>query len=54
MTNDELLQIYGLYKQGTTGDNTTAEPGFISTPTTKAKWNAWTAQKGKSQAQAQS
>ena len=29
MTNDELLQVYGLYKQATVGDNNTDKPSFI-------------------------
>jgi len=48
ITNDEKLHLYGLFKQGTNGDNTTAEPWAIQIEA-KAKWNAWTAEKGKSQ-----
>ena len=29
MTDDELLQIYGLYKQATVGDNNTDKPGML-------------------------
>jgi acyl-CoA-binding protein len=29
MTNDEKLQIYGLYKQGVLGDNNTGKPGIF-------------------------
>jgi diazepam-binding inhibitor (GABA receptor modulating acyl-CoA-binding protein) len=29
MTNDELLTVYGLYKQATVGDNTTAKPWAV-------------------------
>lgn len=52
MTDDELLQIYGLYKQGTTGDNNTDKPGILD-PKGRKKHDAWTANKGKSQADAQ-
>lgn len=48
MTDDELLQIYGLYKQGSIGDVNTARPGFLD-PKGKAKWDAWEKNKGKSQ-----
>ena len=42
--DDEKLNIYGLYKQATMGDNTTAAPGFFSLDLkAKAKWNAWEA-----------
>ncbi|PAV72829.1 hypothetical protein WR25_19000 [Diploscapter pachys] len=50
-TNDELLQLYALYKQGTAGDNTTAAPGMFDLKG-KAKWNAWNEKKGKSQDEA--
>jgi acyl-CoA-binding protein len=45
--NPTLLKIYGLYKQATEGDNAAAKPGF-SDLVGRAKWDAWTAQKGKS------
>ncbi|XP_043866326.1 acyl-CoA-binding protein homolog [Drosophila mojavensis] len=47
-TNDEFLEFYGLYKQATVGDNTTPEPGALDVKA-KAKWNAWTKNKGMSQ-----
>ena len=47
MTDDELLQIYSLYKQGTAGDNTTDKPGMLDFKG-KAKWEAWAKLKGKS------
>jgi diazepam-binding inhibitor (GABA receptor modulating acyl-CoA-binding protein) len=37
MSDDELLQIYSLYKQGTVGDNTTDKPGMLDFKG-KAKW----------------
>jgi diazepam-binding inhibitor (GABA receptor modulator, acyl-CoA-binding protein) len=43
--NPTLLRIYGLYKQGTAGDVTTAKPGF-SDLVGRAKWDAWNALKG--------
>lgn len=52
LTNDELLLIYGLFKQGTVGDVNTDKPGIFS-PTERAKWDAWNSQKGKSKEQAQ-
>ncbi|KAH7723657.1 Protein ACBP-1 [Aphelenchoides avenae] len=47
-SNDELLEIYALFKQGTVGDNNTPQPGFLD-PKGKAKWNAWNTKKGTSQ-----
>jgi acyl-CoA-binding protein len=43
--NPTLLKIYGLYKQATEGDNTAKRPSF-SEFVPRAKWDAWTAQKG--------
>jgi len=50
--NDELLKLYGLYKQGTVGDNDTAQPWAVQLEA-RAKWDAWTAQKGTSKEDAQ-
>lgn len=50
--NDELLKLYGLYKQATVGDNTTDKPGIMDFKG-KAKWQAWEDQKGVSQEQAE-
>ncbi|CAL8340462.1 unnamed protein product [Boreogadus saida] len=44
----EMLKIYALFKQASMGDNSTAFPGMFDF-TGKAKWNAWDAEKGKSQ-----
>lgn len=52
MTDDELLQIYSLYKQGTIGDNNTPKPGMFKL-TDKAKWEAWSKLTGKSKEDAQ-
>ncbi|RKO89988.1 acyl-CoA-binding protein [Blyttiomyces helicus] len=53
-SNDELLKLYALFKQGIVGDNETARPGMFDLQG-KAKWDAWTAVKGtaKEAAQAQ-
>jgi acyl-CoA-binding protein len=45
--NPTLLKIYGLYKQGTQGDNTEKRPSF-SDFVARAKWDAWTVHKGTS------
>lgn len=52
MSDDELLLVYSLYKQGTVGDNNTNKPGMLDFKG-KAKWEAWNKCKGKSQADAQ-
>jgi diazepam-binding inhibitor (GABA receptor modulating acyl-CoA-binding protein) len=46
MTDDELLQIYSLFKQGSVGDNNTDKPGMLDFKG-KAKWEAWNKLKGK-------
>jgi diazepam-binding inhibitor (GABA receptor modulating acyl-CoA-binding protein) len=50
-TNDEKLNLYGLYKQALKGDNKTAQPWAIQVKP-RAKWEAWTKHKGLSQAEA--
>uniref|UniRef100_A0A8C6M5Y7 Diazepam binding inhibitor, acyl-CoA binding protein n=1 Tax=Nothobranchius furzeri TaxID=105023 RepID=A0A8C6M5Y7_NOTFU len=45
-SDDEMLQIYSLFKQATVGDVNTARPGMLDF-TGKAKWDAWEKQKGK-------
>jgi acyl-CoA-binding protein len=50
-TNEELLQLYALYKQATEGDVTEARPtGFDFKAI--AKFDAWEELKGKSKEQA--
>ncbi|KAJ2304127.1 Acyl-CoA-binding domain-containing protein 2 [Coemansia sp. RSA 2706] len=44
-TNDEKLDLYGLFKQANTGDNDTDRPGAFNF-TGRAKWDAWTKNKG--------
>ncbi|XP_066997695.1 acyl-CoA-binding protein [Anabrus simplex] len=46
-TDEELLEIYALYKQGTVGDVNTARPGMLDFKG-KAKWDAWNSKKGMS------
>jgi acyl-CoA-binding protein len=49
--NDELLALYGLYKQATAGDVTGSRPGLFD-PKGRAKFDAWTARKGTAAADA--
>ncbi|SCU77482.1 LAFA_0A01926g1_1 [Lachancea sp. 'fantastica'] len=51
-SNDDLLKLYGLFKQATVGDNTTARPSALNFKD-KYKWDAWEANKGKSQEDAE-
>ncbi|XP_022915968.1 acyl-CoA-binding protein homolog 1-like [Onthophagus taurus] len=51
-SNDDLLELYGLFKQATVGDNTTERPGMLDVKG-KAKWDSWTSKKGMSKADAQ-
>lgn len=44
-SNDTLLKLYGLYKQGTSGDNTGKRPGSFNFKE-RAKYDAWAALKG--------
>jgi len=49
--NDELLQLYALYKQSTEGDVSGDRPGGFDFKAI-AKYDAWAELKGKSQDQA--
>ncbi len=49
--NATLLKLYGLYKQGTAGDNTEKKPGF-GDMVGRAKWDAWNELKGTASEQA--
>ncbi|XP_017488805.1 PREDICTED: acyl-CoA-binding protein-like [Rhagoletis zephyria] len=51
-TDQELLEIYGLYKQGTEGDCNIPKPGMFDLKG-KAKWEHWNSLKGMSKADAQ-
>ncbi len=46
-SNDVLLQLYGLYKQASTGDVQGDEPGMFDF-VGKAKYDAWAARRGMS------
>ena len=50
-TNEELLDLYGLYKQATVGDCNTERPGMFDMKG-KAKWDKWNELKGMSQEEA--
>jgi len=52
-TDEEMLEIYGLYKQATVGDNTTAQPWAVQMEA-RAKWEAWEKNKGTDKATAES
>ncbi|CAL8102679.1 unnamed protein product [Calicophoron daubneyi] len=43
-TDNEMLELYGLYKQSLEGDVNTDAPSFINI-TAKSKWNAWNSRK---------
>ncbi len=51
LSNDQLLRLYGLYKQATEGDVSGPKPGMLDLKG-KAKYAAWTKEKGKSQEKA--
>lgn len=40
-SDEQLLELYGLYKQATIGDNDTTKPFFFDMKGV-AKWEAWT------------
>ncbi len=44
--NPTLLKIYGLFKQASEGDNTQTKRPAFSDFVARAKWDAWTANKG--------
>ncbi|MCF8464205.1 MAG: acyl-CoA-binding protein [Flavobacteriales bacterium] len=39
-SNEEFLNLYGLYKQATVGDNITSKPGMFDMKG-QFKWKAW-------------
>ncbi|APE34184.1 acyl-CoA-binding protein [Nocardia mangyaensis] len=51
-SNEQLLKLYALFKQGSEGDNSTKKPGLTDL-VGKAKWNAWNDLKGTPTADAQ-
>jgi diazepam-binding inhibitor (GABA receptor modulating acyl-CoA-binding protein) len=46
-SNEDLLRLYGLYKQATEGDVSGARPGMLDLKG-RAKYDAWARQKGTS------
>ncbi|KAL6109216.1 acbd7 [Pungitius sinensis] len=52
-TDQELLDLYGLYKQATVGEINTDRPGMMDFKG-KAKWDAWSSRKGMSKDDAES
>ena len=52
-SNEELLRLYGLYKQATEGDNEEERPGGFDFKAA-AKYSAWLTLKGKSKEEASS
>lgn len=52
-SNEELLRLYGLYKQASEGDNEGERPGGFDFKAA-AKYNAWLNLKGKSKEEATS
>ena len=46
-SNDQPLELYGLYKQATEGDARGSRPGLFDL-VGRAKWDAWAARKGTS------
>merc|ERR1739840_11491 len=48
LSNDELKEIYALYKQATVGDINTERPGMLDFKG-KAKWDSWKSKEGMSQ-----
>ncbi|KAG8199398.1 hypothetical protein JTE90_000266 [Oedothorax gibbosus] len=50
-TDEELLELYALFKQATIGDCNTSRPGLFDLKG-KAKWDAWNGKKGMDQNEA--
>jgi diazepam-binding inhibitor (GABA receptor modulator, acyl-CoA-binding protein) len=53
-SNDTLLNLYSLYKQATEGDNDNDPPANPFDFVSKAKYEAWMLQKGKTKEEAMS
>ena len=51
LSDDELKEIYALFKQGTMGDITKDKPGMMDVQGS-AKWEAWNSKKGMDQEEA--
>lgn len=52
LDDENLLYLYGLYKQVTCGDCNMKKPGFFDIKG-KAKWTAWESRKGLKKEEAQ-
>ncbi|XP_071703306.1 acyl-CoA-binding protein [Rutidosis leptorrhynchoides] len=52
-SNEDLLVLYGLYKQATVGPVNTSRPGMFNMRD-RAKWDAWKAVEAKSKDEAMS
>merc|ERR1711936_698251 len=51
-TNEEMLNVYALFKQASVGDCNTTRPGMLDMKG-KAKWDAWDKKKGMEKAAAE-
>ncbi|XP_046678870.1 acyl-CoA-binding protein homolog [Homalodisca vitripennis] len=51
-TDEELLELYALFKQGNFGDNNTDKPGMFDVKG-KYKWEFWMKKKGMTKEEAQ-
>ena len=51
-SNENLLELYALFKQATVGDNNTKMPRMFDLMG-KAKWDAWTSKNGMSSEEAE-
>ncbi|KAG0248842.1 Acyl-CoA-binding domain-containing protein 7 [Mortierella polycephala] len=51
--NNNLLELYSLYKQATIGDCTVARPTGLLNAKEKAKWDAWKGKEGLSKEDAE-
>jgi len=51
-TDQEMLELYSLFKQASVGDINTTRPGMLDF-TGKAKWDAWEKRKGLSKEDAE-
>lgn len=51
-SDDELLKLYGLFKQATVGDVNTDRPGIFALKD-RYKWDAWKANEGLSKEDAE-
>ena len=52
LSNEQLQQVYGLFKQAKEGDNSVDKPGILSGFEARGKWDAWESMKGKTQEEA--